>query len=271
MSIIRRSADIDTDAEQQETASTDTGENTTDASKIVVFAGSGVGKTGLIAQLAAEAHERGESVELRDLAQAEHDETAPVLTTDSDDTTTLTVATGDSSAAHDADPAHEATDAQVPPLFHIMAAEPGSGATTLAAWCACAEEVPRDMRWRPEPGHSPYLVLTASKTAEGVRVARQLAGALSRTVGGRVQIAAIALLEDQPRPTLALRELIAAAERAGIPIHTIAHDPRMRMPRDDEHERLWTPQNAETATVPPVLDDIYRRVFHTIADKETTR
>ncbi|VFA96227.1 Uncharacterised protein [Nocardia farcinica] len=265
MSIIRRS--IDTEAEQPETTSTATGET----SETVVFAGAGVGKTELIVRATDEAHERGESVELRDLAQVEHEETAPVLTKDSDDTATLTVATDDSPAAADAAPAVEADAEPVPPLFHVMAAEPGSGATTLAAWCACAEEVPRDMRWRPEPGHSPYLVLTASKTAEGVRVARQLAGALSRTVGGRVQIAAIALLEDQPRPTLALRELIAAAERAGIPIHTLAHDPRMRMPRDDEHGRLWTPQNAETATVPPVLDDIYRRVFHTIADKETTR
>ena len=87
------------------------------------------------------------------------------------------------------------------PLFHIMAAVPESGATTLAAWCECAEEVARDTRWRPPADHSPYLVLTAPKTPEGVRAARQLAGALSHTVGGGAQVAAITLLEDQPRPT----------------------------------------------------------------------
>jgi hypothetical protein len=101
-----------------------------------------------------------------------------------------------------------------------------------------------------------------------VRAARQLAGALSRTVGGGAQVAAIALLEDQPRPTLALRELIAAAERAGIPIHTLAHDPRMRLPDDTEQQHRWTPQNAAETRVPPVLEHIYRHVFHHIAAQE---
>lgn len=155
-----------------------------------------------------------------------------------------------------------------PPLFHIMSALPDSGATTLAAWCGCAEEADRDPRWRPPAGHSPYLVLTAPKSSDGVRAARQLAGALSRTVGGGAQVAAIALLEDQPRPTLALRELITAAERAGIPIHTLAHDPRMRLPEEAEQDQLWTPQTAGKTTVPPVLEHIYRHVFHHIAKKE---
>ncbi|MFF5037869.1 hypothetical protein [Nocardia salmonicida] len=171
-----------------------------------------------------------------------------------------------------AEAAAAATDDDGPtPLFHIMSALPESGASTLAAWCGCAEEVERDMRWRPPAGHSPYLVLTAPKSPDGVRAARQLAGALSRTVGGGAQVAAIALLEDQPRPTLALRELIAAAERAGIPIHTLAHDPRMRMPYVIEQDRLWTPQTAEKPTVPPVLEHIYRHVFHHIAQKENSR
>ncbi|MFD4407613.1 hypothetical protein ACFWPH_33090 [Nocardia sp. NPDC058499] len=157
------------------------------------------------------------------------------------------------------------------PLFHIMAALPSSGATTLAAWCGCADEVARDTAWRPPAGHSPYLVLTAPKSPDGVRAARQLAGALSRTVGGGAQVAAIALLEDQPRPTLALRELIAAAERAGIPIHTLAHDSRMRIPDATEQDRLWTPQTADKPAVPPVLEHIYRHVFHHIAEKENSR
>jgi hypothetical protein len=112
-------------------------------------------------------------------------------------------------------------------------------------------------------------VLTAPKSPEGVRAARQLAGALTHTVGGGARVAAIALLEDQPRPTLALRELIAAAERAGIPIHTLAHDPRMRLPDETEQAQLWTPQNAEKPAVPPVLEHIYRHVFHHIADHLT--
>ncbi|NKY53951.1 hypothetical protein [Nocardia vermiculata] len=159
----------------------------------------------------------------------------------------------------------------LPPLFHVMAATPKSGATTLAAWAGCAAEVERDLQWRPPPDSSPHLVITAPKSPDGVRAARQLAGALSRTVGGGVHVAAIALLEDQPRPTLALRELIEAAERAGIPIHTLAHDPRMRFPTDLEHERAWTPQNAEHPAVPPVLEHIYRHVFHHIAAKETSK
>ncbi|MCX4099090.1 hypothetical protein [Nocardia sp. alder85J] len=158
-----------------------------------------------------------------------------------------------------------------PPLFHVMAAVPESGATTLAAWCACADEVQRDTRWRPSAGHSPYLVLTAPKSPDGVRAARQLAGALSHTVGGGAQVAAIALLEDQPRPTLALRELIDAAERAGIPIHTLIHDPRMRLPTEAEQTRLWTPQNSENRSVPTVLTNIYRHVFHRIAEQENSR
>lgn len=172
-------------------------------------------------------------------------------------------------AASDVDAADSAAAAEpVPPLFQIMAALPQSGASTLAAWCGCAAEVERDTRWRPAPGRSPYLVLTAPKTPDGVRAARQLAGALSRTVGGGAQVAAIALLEDQPRPTLALRELINAAERAGIPIHTLSHDPRMRLPDDTEQQRRWTPQNAAEIAVPPVLEHIYRHVFHHIALQE---
>jgi len=182
----------------------------------------------------------------------------------------LIKATGQDQAAADsgaaADPEPDADPEPMPPLFQVMAAVPESGATTLAAWCGCAEEVARDTRWRPENGRSPYLVLTAPKSPDGVRAARQLAGALSRTVGGGAQVAAIVLLEDQPRPTLALRELIAAAERAGIPIHTLSHDPRMRLPEDTEQAQLWTPQNAEKAAVPPVLKAIYARVFHHIAD-----
>ncbi|WP_370012710.1 hypothetical protein [Nocardia cyriacigeorgica] len=180
----------------------------------------------------------------------------------------LTKDTGDEEATAES---ADADDAGPAPLFHIMSALPESGATTLAAWCGCAEEVDRDTRWRPPAGYSPYLVLTAPKSPDGVRAARQLAGALSRTVGGGAQVAAIALLEDQPRPTLALRELIAAAERAGIPIHTLAHDPRMRLPDETERDRLWTPQTAEKTTVPPVLEHIYRHVFHHIAEKENSR
>ncbi|WP_331765152.1 hypothetical protein [Nocardia sp. NBC_01388] len=178
----------------------------------------------------------------------------------------LTKAAPAEEVAADSDPAPEGEAAPLPPLFHVMAAVPESGATTLAAWCGCAEEVQRDTRWRPENGHSPYLVLTAPKSPEGVRAARQLAGALSHTVGGGAQVAAIALLEDQPRPTLQLRELIAHAERAGIPIHTLTHDRRMRMPFEAENTQLWTPQNAEKAAVPKVLETIYRQVFHHIAD-----
>ncbi|AYF78154.1 hypothetical protein D7D52_34865 [Nocardia yunnanensis] len=204
---------------------------------------------------------------------ADADSAAAVLGPSLIKTTGQKQAAADSGAA--ADPEPDADPEPMPPLFQVMAAVPESGATTLAAWCGCAEEVPRDTRWRPEGGRSPYLVLTAPKSPDGVRAARQLAGALSRTVGGGAQVAAIALLEDQPRPTLALRELIAAAERAGIPIHTLSHDPRMRMPDEDEQERLWTPQNAEKPAVPPVLETIYRHVYHHIADdiakKENSR
>lgn len=167
--------------------------------------------------------------------------------------------------------AEQSADAAPSSLFQVMAAVPESGATTLAAWCGCAEEVERDTRWRPAHGRSPYLVLTAPKSPDGVRAARQLAGALSHTIGGSAKVAAIVLLEDQPRPTLALRELITAAERAGIPIHTLAHDPRMRLPNETEQAHLWTPQNAEKPAVPPVLETIYRHVFHHIAEQENSR
>jgi hypothetical protein len=165
----------------------------------------------------------------------------------------------------DPDPVPEDDAEPVPPLFAVMAAVPESGATTLAAWCGCAEEIERDTAWRPGKGRSPYLVLTAPKSPDGVRAARQLAGALSHTVGGGAQVTAIVLLEDQPRPTLALRELITAAERAGIAIHTLAHDPRMRLPDEDEHAQLWTPRNAGKPAVPTVLETLYRHLFHHIA------
>lgn len=210
-----------------------------------------------------------------DEGQDEHDTAAPETQPDPESAAapgpSLTKAATVEEAAADSDSAPEGEAAPLPPLFQVMAAESESGATTLAAWCGCAEEVARDTSWRPASGHSPYLVITAPKSPEGVRAARQLAGALSNTVRGGAKVAAIVLLEDQPRPTLQLRELIAHAERAGIPIHTLTYDRRMRLPFDAEHAQLWTPQNAQKAAVPDVLETIYRRVFHHIADDIATK
>ncbi|WP_280386619.1 hypothetical protein [Nocardia wallacei] len=161
---------------------------------------------------------------------------------------------------------------QWPPLWSVMAAVEHSGASTLDRWCACSREITRDPSWRPAPGHSPYLVLTAPRTIEGIRAARQLAGALTSTAGTPARIAAIVVTAggpDEPRGGIQLKEMIAAAEAAGVPIITADHDPQLSgqlwPPAGVEG---WSPQRADNSAIPAVLSRVYTRVFFTIADRD---
>lgn len=158
-------------------------------------------------------------------------------------------------------------------LWSVMAATGDSGASTLDGWCACSQEIARDPRWQPEPGASPWLVLTATRTVEGVRRARQLAGALNATPA---RLAAIVLREPAPvKGTssgggIKLKEIIAAAEAAGVQIITCPYDPRLHdNPTPPQGSWPWSPRDAANVGVPHGLAGVYNRLFFTILDHET--
>ncbi|MFJ9370558.1 hypothetical protein ACIRRA_39890 [Nocardia sp. NPDC101769] len=161
------------------------------------------------------------------------------------------------------------------PLWQIMPAVEGGGASTLDGWCACSAEIAHNPTWRPTPGRSPYLVLTAPKTEEGIKRARQLAGALTRTAGTAAHVAAIVVLAPAKANTsggLALKELISAAEAAGVQIITTDHDPALAdMPSPPEGIHAWTPHHATNPGVPRALSRVYTRLFFTIADRESAQ
>ncbi|MGW4720961.1 hypothetical protein [Nocardia sp. NPDC004260] len=160
-----------------------------------------------------------------------------------------------------------------PPLWWVMPVSAGSGASTLDRWCACSREIGRDPAWRPVPGQSPYLVLTTPKTVEGIRRARQLAGALTSTTVGSARVAAIVALAEQPSSRggggIQLKEMIAAAEAAGVQIITCEYSSELAgqlvAPAGAEG---WSPRTLNRA-VPNVLAHVYIRVFFIIADRES--
>ncbi|MFE4462293.1 hypothetical protein ACFROC_33490, partial [Nocardia tengchongensis] len=149
----------------------------------------------------------------------------------------------------------------------------GGGASTLDGWCACSAEIAHNPTWRPAAGQSPYLVLTAPKTVDGIKRARQLAGALTRTAGTAAWVVAIVVLAPAKASNsggLQLKELIAAAEAAGVPVVTADHDPALTdAPCPPEGIAAWTPQNATNPGVPGALSRVYTRLFFTIADRES--
>ncbi|WP_280301185.1 hypothetical protein [Nocardia abscessus] len=159
-----------------------------------------------------------------------------------------------------------------PPLWWVMPVTAGSGASTLDRWCACSREVGRDPAWRPPSGQSPYLVLTTPKTVEGIRRARQLAGALTSTTPGSARVAAIVALAEEPSSRggggIQLKEMIAAAEAAGVKIITCDYSPdlagQLVAPAGAEG---WSPR-ALNPTVPNVLARVYIHVFFIVADRE---
>lgn len=161
------------------------------------------------------------------------------------------------------------------PLWQIMPAVEGGGASTLDGWCACSAEIAHNPTWRPTPGQSPYLVLTAPKTEEGIKRARQLAGALTRTAGTAARVAAIVVKAPAKASTsggLQLKELIAAAEAAGVQIITVEHDATLTdAPRPPEDIDAWTPRHATNPGVPRALSRVYARLFYTIADRESVQ
>ncbi|MBU3063114.1 hypothetical protein KO481_16460 [Nocardia sp. NEAU-G5] len=190
--------------------------------------------------------------------------------------------TGDGAAAADTGP-QNAPDSQsrpdpeaVPPLWSVMAAEPGSGASTLDGWCACSREITRDPAWRPAPGESPYLVLTTVRSVEGIRRGRQLAGALTATAGLGARVVAIVALAPDPatRPSgsgIQLKELIVAAEAAGVPILPLDHDPALAAAAIPLGGALgWSPQRADNTSVPTILARLYTRIYFAIADAATS-
>ena len=156
-----------------------------------------------------------------------------------------------------------------PPLWSVMAAVEHSGASTLDRWCACSQEITRAPSWRPDPGHSPYIVLTTLRTVEGIRRARQLAGALTSTAGGAATVAAIVALAPEPSTRtgsgIQLKEMIAAAEAAGVPIIGHDHDPVMHgQIEPPEGVDGWTPKSAENSGIPTGLARTYTRIFFAI-------
>ncbi|MGY1969025.1 hypothetical protein ACW9HH_32725 [Nocardia gipuzkoensis] len=163
-------------------------------------------------------------------------------------------------------------DGRWPPLWWVMPVSAGSGASTLDRWCACSREIGRDPAWRPTPGQSPYLVLTTPKTVEGIRRARQLAGALTSTTPGSARVAAIVALAEEPSSRggggIQLKEMIAAAEAAGVQIITCEYSPELAgqlvAPAGAEG---WSPRTLNP-TVPNVLARVYIHLFFIVADRE---
>jgi hypothetical protein len=190
--------------------------------------------------------------------------------------------TGDGAVVAQAGP-QDAPDPQsgpdpeaVPPLWSVMAAEPSSGATTLDGWCACSQEITRDPAWRPAPGESPYLVLTTVRSVEGIRRGRQLAGALTATAGLGARVVAIVALAPDPatRPSgsgIQLKELIAAAEAAGVPILPLDHDPTLAAAAiPPSGVQGWSPQRADNTSIPTILARLYTRIYFAVADAATS-
>ncbi|MGF6881770.1 hypothetical protein ABH933_001281 [Nocardia sp. GP40] len=191
--------------------------------------------------------------------------------------------TGDGPAAADAG-THDAPGSQsgpdtavpdpvaVPPLWSVMAAEPGSGASTLDSWCVCSQEITRDPAWRPAPGQSPYLVVTTVRSIEGIRRARQLAGALTATAGLGARVVAIVALAPDPatRPSgsgIQLKEMIAAAEAARVPIMTLDYDPDLAAAANPSAGASgWSPQRADNTSVPAILARLYTQIYFAVAD-----
>ncbi|MEU8901247.1 hypothetical protein AB0C65_35640 [Nocardia sp. NPDC048505] len=157
------------------------------------------------------------------------------------------------------------------PLFSVMPATAASGASTLANWCACAAEIPRDAAWNPSPGTSPWLIITATRDFEGIRRARGLAGALAST---RARVAAIVLCEPAPSKGtgggIQVKEMIAAAESGGAKIITLPYDRRLAGKTEPpQHLWPWSPRDATNTSVPAVLDRVYTALFFTITDATT--
>lgn len=161
-----------------------------------------------------------------------------------------------------------------PALWSVMPVTDGSGASTLDRWCACSREVARDPAWQPETDQSPYLVLTTTRTIEGIRRARQLAGALSSTAAGGAKVVAIVAMAVAPDSRkaggLQLKEMLAAAEAAGVQIITCEHSAQLAgqlvAPAGPAG---WSPRVAANQEVPAVLARVYNRLFFIIADRES--
>lgn len=181
-----------------------------------------------------------------------------------------------SSATSTPQPDPEPREDRRPPLWSVMPVTDGSGASTLDRWCACSREVARNPAWAPEPDQSPYLVLTTPRTVEGIRRARQLAGALASAAGGgSAQVAAIVAVAAEPSSRggsggLQLKEMIAAAESAGVQIITAEYSPQLAgqlvAPAGPD---AWSPHTVASGAVPEVLARVYTRLFFIIADRET--
>lgn len=175
----------------------------------------------------------------------------------------------------DPEPELEPGEERRPPLWSVMPVTDGSGASTLDRWCACSREVARNPAWAPEPDQSPYLVLATPRTVEGIRRARQLAGALASAAGGSAQVAAIVAVAAEPSSRggsggLQLKEMMAAAESAGVQIITAEYSPQLAgqlvAPAGPD---AWSPHTVASGAVPEVLARVYTRLFFIIADRET--
>ncbi|WP_331761208.1 hypothetical protein OG225_42820 (plasmid) [Nocardia sp. NBC_01377] len=161
-----------------------------------------------------------------------------------------------------------------PALWSVMPVTEGSGASTLDRWCACSREIARDPAWQPEPGQSPYLVLITVRSVEGIRRARQLAGALSSTAPGSAIVAAIVVVavesDSRTGGGIQLKEMLAAAQAAGVQIITCEHSPALAGQTAAPTEPAgWSPRAVTSPDVPTVLARVYNRLFFIIADRES--